>query len=378
MSIPPSRIGIASAPGTDKHRRIPNMPVTVTVGAAGTATFTWPGVPADEIWTGAVSIPLATPASVLPILWSATDGGAPIGQWYNSQSSGPLQVRTQLQVTGSGIAAASLVATLQGIATDVASAPPWWPAPTPAPPPSQPQLIVNSAALPVPSGSSVSISTPFPVPVTVGTSLEVVHASFTNGPGQIRIAWSATLTSTVTQLTTFDLRQSGTGPSSLDGWVIPNLGAYAYITAAATGGGSPLLDCTILTGMPPIARSPIVPSGDLTRYNAAIADGADSGLILLPPYVGDAQIFLTALVAGASPAAGAIFAILRSQDYLGASSELARVGAATQLLAAAGSTTLQPAYIWKMGPRINSIQVYNRIGGGTAVSVDMAISVSGP
>lgn len=355
MSIPPSRLGIATPPGTRKHRRLEGMPVTVTVGAAGTATFTWPGVPQDEIWTGAVSVPLALPSSVLPILWSAFDGGTPIGQWYNSQSSGPLQVNTQLKVTGSGIAAATLVATLQGIATDLVSAPPWWPAPTPAPPPASPQLIVNVAGLSVPSGGSVAISTPYPVPVAVGTSLEIVHANFSNGPGQIRIAWSATPTSVNTQLLTFDLRQSGTGPSALDGWVIPNLGGYVYLTAAATGGGSPLLDCTIFTGMPPIARSPIVPNEVLFYSNPP----AGASTINLPPYVGPAAIMMLP-----NNVAGYGIQIVCT-DYLGVTQAVVRQEQGWP----AGTGPFSSEGIVYLPALINQVQVSGAPGGATISGV---------
>jgi hypothetical protein len=346
------------------------MPVNVSVGTAGTASFTWSGVPADEIWTGAVSVPLAVPSSVLPILWSAFDGGTPIGQWYNSQSSGPLQVNTQLQVTGSGITPGALVATLQGIATDLASAPPWWPAPTPAPPPAAPRVIFNSfpAAVTLPGNVQTPLITNTPVVLGTSIGIESYRAST---PTSLVIQWSDA--DAIGPLFTFDIATF----TFMQGLTLPNLAPF--VTVAVNNGAAPgNVQVKISTGLPPITRGPMQQGGDLTRFNAAIADGADSGLITLPPYVGDAQIFLTALVAGASPPAGAIFAILRSQDYLGTSSELGRVGATTQFLAASGTTSLQPGYIWKMSPRINSIQVYNRIGGGTAVSVDMAISVSGP
>jgi hypothetical protein len=223
------------------------------------------------------------------------------------------------------------------------------------------------------AGSGIALPGLTDVPVVVGTSVEVLLFQATPQSTRLQLRWE-NRPSNPQPTFTFDVP---TSPAAVQGLVLPNLGPFLSV-AVSTNIASTIF-ITLLTGLPPLARSPLIASGDLTRYNAAIADGADSGEIVLPPYVGDAQVFLTALVAGASPAAGAIFAILRSKDYTGAPvTEIARVGATTQFIAGAGTTSLQPPYIWKMSPRINSIQVYNRIGGGTAVSVDMAISVSGP
>lgn len=351
---------------------------TTTGGTTGTLSVLFQSVRLGFIWTGSVQIPDAVSSSVLPVKFTAFDSGIPIGSWYNDQSSPNLQVQQQLSVTTSGLATGTYVAFFKGMITPAAETPPFWPGPTPAPPPSQPQTLVSvSGFLPGVGSSLLSAYPSQAAPVQLGTSLEVLLFQSITNSGRLTIIWSLTALGNTTSQFTLDVPNDAIAPG-ISGLVVPNLGNFVRITAANATPATGTIDAIINTGLPPITRPPIITSGDLTRFNAAIADGADSGEIILPSYVGDAQLFLTALVAGASPAAGAIFAILRSKDYLGATSEIARVGATTQFLAGAGTTSLQPGYIWKMSPRINSIQVYNRIGGGVGVSVDMAISVSGP
>jgi hypothetical protein len=320
MSIPGSRLGIPSAPGTHKHRRLEGMPVSVTVGTPGTATFTWPGVPADEIWTGAVSVPLAVPSSVLPILWSATDGGTPIGQWYNSQSSGPLQVNTQLQVTGSNIASGALVATLQGIATDLASAPPWWPAPTPAPPPSGFTTIVsgignataitaNPQYLTATGGLS---ATPVWFPVVVGTALEIAYFGANAVSQRLTPLWSTTGTGTGTVVhnaDTFDL--SFISPNNvMQGMTYLNHGPFVAFLIQGVGGTPQIV---VNTGLPPIVRPPSVPQGMLIGQNIAAAVVGDT-TIAIPPYVGPAVL---SLLLNSTAPNSQFYAHITHTDYLG-------------------------------------------------------------
>jgi hypothetical protein len=347
------------------------------MGAAGTYSVTFQSVRLGYILTGSVQIPDAPPTPIVPVKFTAFDAGVPIGSWYNDQSSGNLQVQQQLSITASGLVAGTYRAFFKGMITDAATTPPFWPGPTPAPPPGAPQVLTKTPSpnQSILANSTVSIGTA-PASglfsVIVGTSLEVVTFNPSTAM-QLKLTWFTAVAGDAVSPYTFDVAAG----ALLSGLVLPNLAPFVAVQVANSNGAG-TLGSNIFTGLPPIARPPVITSGDLTRYNAAIADGGDSGEIVLPPYVGDAQLFLTALVAGASPAAGAIFARLTSQDYLGVSSELARVGATTQFLAASGTTSLQPAYVWKMGPRINSIRVFNRIGGGTAVTVSMAISVSGP
>lgn len=354
---------------------------SATSDASGIYAVVFQSVRLGYIWTGSVQIPSAVPASVLPVKFTAFDSGIPIGSWYNDQSSPNIQVQQQLSITASGLVASTkFQAFFKGMITPAAETPPFWPGPTPAPPVSGPFQLINTQtsvnATTLISGGQVQVLAP--TAVVVGTSLEIRYFTLGGGMnGQIQILWAASATASASSSFTFDVNGAGT-PAVLSGLVLPNLDAFVSIIVASAVAASPVCRLSVLTGLPPIVRPPLISGGDLTRFNTSIADGGDSGEITLPPYVGDAQLFLTAEVAGASPAAGAIFARLTSQDYLGVSSELARVGAATQLLAAAGTTSLQPGYIWKMSPRINSIRVFNRIGGGTAVTVSMAISVSGP
>lgn len=306
--IPGSRLGIPSAPGTRKHRRLEGLPVNVTVGVAGTASFTWPGVPADEMWTGAVSVPQAAPSSVRSILWSATDGGSPIGQWYDSQSSGPLQVNTQLQVTGSGITPGALVATFQGIATDIASAPPWWPAPTPAPPPSAPRVIVsNNVALP--AGNTVQIGSD--QPVIVGTALEVFEAATAHqGAGsnvRLYIRWSVDGSFVNPIEWTMDLADA----VSMRGLILPHLAPFVRFLAIS--GGQEQISLTVVTGLPPVVRPPIVANGMLISQNIAAAAVGDT-TIAIPPYVGPAVL---SLLLNSTAPNSQLYAHITHADYLG-------------------------------------------------------------
>lgn len=312
MSIPGSRLGIPSAPGTRKHRRLEGMPVNAVVGTLGTASFTWGGVPQDEIWTGAVSVPLAVPSSVLPILWSATDGGTPIGQWYNSQSSGPLQVNTQLQVTGSGITPATLVATLQGIATDIASAPPWWPAPTPAPPPSGPVTLVDTTnpaigGISVGAGNGIPLPGLTDVPVLVGTSIEVLLFQATPQSTRLQLRWGNRPANPQSTFT-FDVP---TSPAIIQGLVLPNLGPFLSV-AVSTNIASTIF-ITLVTGLPPIVRAPGIPQGMLIGVNLAAAVVGDT-TIVIPPYVGPA---LLSLLLNATTSNANFYAHITHTDYLG-------------------------------------------------------------
>jgi hypothetical protein len=361
MSIPGSRLGIPSAPGTSKHRRIPNMPITITVGAAGTATFTWPGVPADEMWTGAVSIPQAAPSSVLPILWSATDGGAPIGQWYNSQSSGPLQIRTQLQVTGSGIAAASLMATLQGIATDIASAPPWWPAPTPAPPPSAPRVIVsNNVAL----GAGVTVQIGTDQPVIVGTALEIFEASTAHqGAGssvRLYMRWSVDGSFVNPIEYTFDLADI----ANMRGLILPHLAPFVRFLAISSG--QEQISLTVVTGLPAIVRPPIVPQGVLSFNGGPFANGVTS--FVLPPYVGPAML------SGEMVSAAQKFELyVTSTNYL--NQFIGTTFTVDSTVDPNGVRLIPPTQIY-LPPTINTLNVRN--GNGAPAAGDFQLVTLGP
>jgi hypothetical protein len=350
------------------------MPVNVVVGAAGTATFTWPGVPADEIWTGAASVPLAVPASVLPILWSATDGGNPIGQWYNSQSSGPLQVTTQLKITGSGIAAvASLVAAFQGIATDIASAPPWWPAPTPAPPPSgfttivsglnNPTAItVNPQYLTATGGLSL---TPVWFPVTVGTALEIAWFSASAVSQRLTPLWasSASSGSIVHNSDTFDV--SFVSPNNImQGMTYINHGPFVAFLIQGVGGTPGIV---INTGLPAVARPPSVVAGILASGSQSFASGSTT--IGLAPYVGD--VILSAEL-GSGPIANFDVQVTMA-DYLGNSFQSALVQA-TQLVAGVVSNIVPTRFA--IPPAICSVVINNRNAG--AVNGNFQVVAVGP
>lgn len=332
-----------------------------------------------KVWTGSIIIAsnsglTLTSLTIAPIQWEAKDTGNTIAKWFNDLPSPTMQAKGQVIVTGSNIAnTETLQARFYGVATNLNETPIVWPSPPPAPPPNVPKVIVsNNVSLPAGTTLIGSIQ-----PVLIGTSVEIFECiTAPQGGGntaRLAIQWSIDGLFTDPIEWDFDLPISGT----MRGLILPNLAPFIRFLGL-TGAGQEQISLTALTGLPPIVRSPIIPSGDLTRYNTSIADGADSGQIFLPSYVGDAQVFLTATIAGAVVPAGALFAILRSADYLGVSSELGRIGAINQMTAGAGTTSMQPAFIWKMGPRINSIQIYNRIGTAAAIGVDMAISVTNP
>lgn len=352
---------------------------TSTATSNGDIQLIFPPVKESRVWTGSIVIGsnsglTLTSKTIAPIQWEAKDSGNTIGKWFNDLPSPTMQARGQVIVTGNNIAnTETLQARFYGVQTDLNETPIVWPTPPPPPPASIPKVIVsNNVSLPAGTTLIGSIQ-----PVLIGTSVEIyecITAPLGGGnTARLAIQWSIDGSFVSPIEWDFDLPVSGT----MRGLILPNLAPFIRFLGL-TGAGQEQISLTALTGLPPIVRSPIIPSGDLTRYNASIADGADSGQIFLPSYVGDAQVFLTATIAGAVIPAGALFAILRSADYLGASSELGRIGATTQMVAGAGTTSMQPTFIWKMGPRINSIQIYNRIGTAAAIGVDMAISVSSP
>lgn len=273
--IPATRMGLPSASGNFKARRLSPIPVQATVDAIGTASFTFPAVPADETWTGSIRIPGVTPSTVLPVLWSATDGGVPIGEWWNSQSSGPLQARTQIAIAGVGITPGQiLTAYLQGIATDIGHAPAWWPGPTPAPPPSAPQIVTQVSGSFLVGTGTLTIGT---APVVVGTSADI--SVFVSGSARVTFTWTAPPSLTVLESFPFDVR----GGNQISGLVLPNVGPSLTVTAIAAVAGT-TVTVQVFTGLPPITQSPVIPNGQLWASSAVIGAGLQSMIPLLPYY----------------------------------------------------------------------------------------------
>jgi hypothetical protein len=236
-----------------------------------------------KVWTGSIIIasnsglPL-TSLTIAPIQWEAKDNGNTIAKWFNDLPSPTMQAKGQVIVTGSNIANAEILqARYYGVATNLNETPIVWPTPPPAPPASVPKVIVsNNISLP---GGTTQIGTS--QPVVVGTSLEIfecIVAPFNLGVGRCRLAiqWSVDGSFTDPIEWDFDMDMN----TSMRGLVLPNLGPFVRFLGLSSGGIQ--ISLTVLTGLAPITRPPIIPTGIL--YSAAPAVG--NSTIQLVPYVG--------------------------------------------------------------------------------------------
>jgi hypothetical protein len=321
-----------------------------SANSAGAAGLSFGPVSQGQVWTGSITIPAATPSSVLPITWTAYDSGTPIGSWYNNQSSGTLQARGTVTVSGTGVALGTLVAYFSGIATDTASAPPWWPSPTPAPPPAVPKQIVSNA---VPLGTTVT-QIGSDQPVIVGTSLEIFEAAvapFGGGPGgavRLQILWSIDGSFVDPVEYDFDIALN----ANMRGLVLPNLAPFVRFNAIRSAGATQL-SLTVFTGLATLVRPPIVPQGVLFSASSPLSS------IVLPPYVGPCAISM-------SPNNSAGFGIqIVSSDYLGAGKATIRQEQGWP----AGTGPFVSEGIVYLPPLINTLTVSGDPGGATITGV---------
>jgi len=353
-----------------------------TSDANGKITFTRFQQPRMLEWRqGSLSVirsdgTVVTPGTVLPIIWKAYVGATIWGTWYNDQPS--LMVQTNgppVKVTGTNLAPSTAY---QCVYTgyDSDAPPPLSPLPAPPPPPGPAQVLFNATTSALAGGGN-QIGPIFPV--IVGTSIGIT-ATFNGQNGRLALQWSTDgINFGSLDTFTFDLKDANVVPSSnLNSLILPNLLPFLRILATVSNPGGATLSLLAYTGLPPIARSPLAPGGVLSSFVGAIADGADSGLLTVVPYYGDAQLMLTALVTGASPPVGAIFVVLSNASYVETYTELARFGPNIQFLAASGTTALEPPPFLKIPPQILRAQVFNRIGGGTSVTAEMVLLASGP
>jgi hypothetical protein len=256
-------------------------------------------VPQGQVWTGSITIPAATPSSVLPITWTAFDNLNPIGSWYNNQASGTLQATGTVTVQGTGVALGQLTAYFSGISTDAASAPPWWPNPTPAPPPSTPKTIVSNA---VPLGTPTT-QIGSDQPVVVGTSLEIFEAAvapFGGGPGgaaRLQMLWSVDGSFVDPIEYDFDIALN----ANMRGLILPHLAPFVRFNAIRSAGATQM-SLTVFTGLAAIVRPPIVPAGVLLTAQGNLAGNATATIPFLYPYTGPAV--LSVLLQNASGTAG--------------------------------------------------------------------------
>lgn len=325
--------------------------------ALGVYSVTFQSVRLGFIWTGSVQIPSAVSSSVLPVKFTAFDSGIPIGSWYNDQSSPNLQVQQQLSITASGLATSTkFQAFFKGMITPAAETQPFWPGPTPAPPASGPfQLIDTQTSLnPTVLVSGGQVQVLAPTPVVVGTSLEVRYFSLGGGMNaQLQILWSASAAASASSEYTFDV--NGATSAVLSGLVLPNLDSFVTVVVASAVAASPVCRLSMLTGLPPIVRSPLVMGGVLIGGafgNIAVGESS----FALPPYVGPAT-FGGEL---ASAAANGIDLRVVSADYLG---NLVEGPWAVSSQVIAGTSDNIPPYQIYLPPKINSLVVANRTGG---------------
>lgn len=258
-----------------------------TSDSSGNVTFTGFQQPRENMWrTGSLSVirsdgtPVA-PTTVLPVTWYAKVGATIWGGWYNDQPSNLVQTNgPPVRVTGTNLApSTSYQCVYTGYDSD--APPPLSPLPVPAPPPTAPRVIVsNNVALP--AGQTVQIGTD--QPVIVGTGLEIFEALTAHQGGgnlvRLYIRWSVDGSFVDPIEWTMDLGDA----VSMRGLILPHLAPFVRFLAAAQN-GQEQISLTVVTGLPPIVRSPIVPTGVLWNAAGSVGAGA-TATVAIPPYVG--------------------------------------------------------------------------------------------
>lgn len=309
--------------------------------------------PRVGMWrTGSLSVirsdgGVVAPTTVLPVTWKAFVGPTTWGGWYNDQPSNLVQTNgPPVTVQGTNLApSTSYQCVYTGYDSD--APPPLSPLPVPAPPPTAPRVIVsNNVALP--AGQTVQIGTD--QPVIVGTGLEIFEAvTFHQGAGssvRLFIRWSVDGSFVDPTEWTFDLSDS----ASVRGLVLPHLAPFVRFLALSSG--QEQINLTVVTGLPPIVRPPIVEGGVLYSGSQSIpATGSVS--FALPPYIGDVM-FSAELASG--PVTGFDSQITMA-DYLGNSLQSMLVQA-TQLVAGVVSNIV-PIRL-TLPPLICSVVLNNR------------------
>jgi len=255
----------------------------------GDIQLIFPPVKESRVWTGSIVIgsnsglPLVS-RTIAHIQWEAKDSGNTIGKWFNDLPSPTMQARGQVIVTGTNIANTEpLQARYYGIQTNLNETPIVWPTPPPPPPPSVPKVIVSNNVT-LPAGTTQIGSNQ---PVVVGTSLEIfecIVASFNLGVGKCRLAIQWSVDGSFTSPLEWDFDMDMT--TSMRGLILPNLGPFVRFLGISTGGIQ--ISLTVLTGLAPIVKPPIIPGGILLYSTPAPGNTT----IQLVPYTGDVIVIM--------------------------------------------------------------------------------------
>lgn len=286
-----------------------------TPNAAGDAQLVFNPTRESEVWTGSIIISsslgnVLTSKTIAPIRWEAKDNGNTIGVWFNDLPSPTMQAKGQVIVAGSNIGnAEKLNARFFGVQTGLNDTPIVWPSPPPPPPASVPKVIVsNNIALPAGTNAIGSSQ-----PVVVGTSLEIFECiTALQGAGSaVRLAIQWSVDNSFVDPIEYDFDLGAT--SQMRGLILPNLAPFVRFLGL-TGAGQEQISLTVLTGLPPITRPPIIPNGVL--FNQALPVG--NSVIGIPPYIGPAVVMMYP-----NNAAGFGIDIL-SQDYLSVTQAIVR------------------------------------------------------
>lgn len=340
---------------------------------AGAATFTFQPVPSGQVWTGSITVPGATPNSVLPIVWTAYDNGQFIGSWFNGQSSGTVQATGTVTVTAtSGVASApiGLVASFFGNSVPTLQAPLWSPSPTPAPPPPSPfTLYASPGAGDVWAGGSKVLLNSAPVQIGGGV---LVNAEFINTSGRVQLEWSVPGTFRPV-IAMFDV--PNTVP--LQSWIIQNYGTNLTIRVFGTASNSQVF-LTAVTGnfLPGQVPYPTSISPSLTQepfllqVSGTLPANGQQGPFTLQPYSGLAYVYLHAFQQGGAPQVNSVEVQISSQDYLAANVDTANI-----ICRQTGINDIFtiPADAPMLPPLINSCIIYNL---GNAFTVGYRLTIA--
>lgn len=313
-----------------------------------------------QVWTGSCQIPGVLPNSVLPVLASAFDQSIPIGQWWNSQSSGVLQIISRLTVSVpiSQVTGNPGQAFFRGVITPLADSPAVWPEPTPPPPVSGPVVLFNQNNVSLAAGVTTILNG---IPVVEGTSLCCTIVN--NGPSDIEIecTWGASPSLPVFGKTTFNISAT-TGVNQADGIIIPNLAPFLTMQINATANSSALI--VVQTGLPfqrfafpeagsvggSIGSSP----GQLVLASGNVPAGGNT-TFSLPPYIGPAVVWAEMI----ATAANNFDVEFDARTYSGGNFQFARI--VGSIFTVFGVAEIIPTQVF-LPALINTIKINNRDG----------------